>query len=167
MSDFSEKNPNEVSDVSNELKNKIRRERALVLIDNKINQVNYNGHTFYNSKPKTAFYKDSYHYSLKGVTEDDILKAKDEKIKSECIEVIKSINLEYENLKDMDVNLVLLETYKYFLVYMIKSFSPSFETKDITIDDLEEKFDELIDGKMTDDEELNRIIERCKVSNDK
>ncbi len=174
MSNFSEKNTNEVSV---DLKNKIRRERILEIIYNQKNKLVTNRTTFYNSAiPKIdAYYKSPTQFSLKGVTEADIIDLKNKKLKKDCIDFLNTIpdfkvdDKLINDFKEMDIDDVLLNTYLYFIGYQITRITPSYnEDKLNSIDYVEEMLDELIakKEKANKDDELERIMERCKVPND-
>jgi len=174
MSDFSPKNTNEVSE---ELKNKIRRERIIEIIYNQKNKLVYNRNTFYNSAiPKIdAYYKSPTQFSLKGVTEGDIEALKNKKLKKDCIDFLNTMSIlkvdDINDFKEMDIDDVLLNTYRKFLEYQIISNSKhgdDNEFNNISLDDIEEKLDKRIAKKENEnDDELKRNIERCKVPNDR
>ena len=174
MSDFSPKNTNEVSE---ELKNKIRRERILEIIYNQKNKLVTNRTTFYNSAiPKIdAYYKSPTQFSLKDLTEDDIIDLKNKKLKKDCVDLLYTMSIFkiddklINDFKEMDIDDVLLNTYLYFIGYQITRITPSYnEDKLNSIDYVEEMLDELIAKKENEhaDDELKRIMERCKVTND-
>ena len=173
MSDFSEKNTNEVS---SELKNKIRRERILEIIYNQKNKLVYNRNTFYNSAiPKIdAYYKSPTQFSLKDVTEADIIDLKNKKLKKDCIDFLNTMSIlkvdGINDFKEMDIDDVLLNTYRKFLEYQIISNSKhgdDNEFNNMSLDDIEETLDKRIAKKDNEnDNELKRIMERCKVPND-
>ena len=161
MSDFSPKNTNEVS-VSDELKNKIRRERILEIIYNQKNKLTYNRTTFYNSAiPKIdAYYKSPTQFSLKAVTEGDIEALKTKKLKKDCIDFLNTIPTFKVDVKlieafnEMDIDDVLLNTYLYFLGVKINSITPSLSEETLitmTIDEVEEMLDELIAKKESEE----------------
>jgi hypothetical protein len=144
-----------MNEVSEELKNKIRRERILIIVENHNNKIHWYGREFYNSRPKPVFFKYQCppQYSLKDVTEDDVEEWKNERIKDECVIFLNSIpdfKVEeglYKRFKDMDVNDVLIETYKLFLRYQIKRIAePVSEDafNNMSLDNLENMVDKLI-----------------------
>jgi len=150
MSDLVKINPNEAGE---ELKNKIRRERILTIVENHNNKIHWYGREFYNSRPKPVFFKheDPPQYSLKDVKETDIEEWKNKKIKDECVIFLNSIpQVEeglYSSFIDMNVNDVLIETYKLFLRYQIKRIAePVSEDafNNMNIDSLEEMLDKII-----------------------
>jgi len=153
--------------MSEELKNKIRRERILEIIYNEKHKLLYNHNTFYNSAiPKNdAYYKSPTQFSLKDVTEDDIIDLKNKKLKKDCVDLLYTIPIFkvddklIEAFKEMDIDEVLLNTYLYFLGVQINSITPCLNEEKLitmTIDEVEEMLDKLIVEK-----ELHRM-ERCK-----
>ena len=164
-----------MSEVSDELKNKIRRERILEIIYNQKNKLVTNSNTFYNSAiPKIdAYYKSPTQFSLKDVTEADIIDLKNKKLKKDCIDFLNTMSILkvdvklIEDFNEMDIDDVLLNTYLYFLGVKINSITPSLSEETLitmTIDEVEEMLDELIAKKENENDiELKRIMERCKV----
>ena len=73
----------------------------------------------------------------------------------------------------MDIDDVLLNTYRKFLEYQIISNSKhgdDNEFNNMSLDDIEETLDKRIAKKENEhgsDDELKRIMERCKVPNDR
>ena len=165
-----------MSEVSEELKNKIRRERIIEIIYNQKNKLTYNRNTFYNARPKTdAYYKSPTQFTLKDVNEEDIIDLKNKKIKKDCIDFLIDISpnivrsdSNIEAFNEMDIDDVLLITYRNFLEYQITRITPSLYG-DMSIDKVEELLDGLISKKekANKDDELKRIMERCKEPNDK
>ncbi len=175
MSDISQRNTNEMS---NELKNKIRRERIIEIIETENGRVRYDLNDFYNSKRKiNAYYKSPTQFSLKDVTEDDIEASKIKKLKKYCIGFLKTLPTFEDNDKLidsfilLDIDKVLLNTYFYFLEYQIIRINPSFNRESLntmTIDKVEELLDFYITKKENEhDNKLQKIMERCKVPNDR
>ncbi len=166
--------------MSEELKNKIRRERILEIIYNQKNKLVYNRNTFYNSAiPKfDAYYKSPTQFSLKDLTEDDIIDLKNKKLKIDCVDLLYTMSIFkiddklINDFKEMDIDDVLLNTYRKFLEYQIISNSKhgdDNEFNNMSLDDIEETLDKRIAKKENEhgsDDELKRIMERCKVSND-
>jgi hypothetical protein len=166
--------------MSEELKNKIRRERILEIIYNQKNKLVYNRNTFYNSAiPKfDAYYKSPTQFSLKDLTEDDIIDLKNKKLKKDCVDLLYTMSIFkiddklINDFKEMDIDDVLLNTYRKFLEYQIISNSKhgdDNEFNNMSLDDIEETLDKRIAKKENEhgsDDELKRIMERCKVSND-
>ena len=163
--------------MNEELKNKIRRERILEIIYNQKNKLVYNRNTFYNSAiPKIdAYYKSPTQFSLKGVTEADIIDLKNKKLKKDCIDFLNTMGIKVDNFveefKEMSVDEALLKTYRGFLDYQIISNSKhgdDNEFNNMSLDDIEETLDKRIAKKDNEnDNELKRIMEKCKVPNDK
>jgi hypothetical protein len=144
--------------MSDELKNKIRRERILEIIYNQKNKLVYNRNTFYNSAiPKIdAYYKSPTQFSLKGVTEGDIEALKNKKIKKDCIDFLNTMSIlkvdDINDFKEMDIDDVLLNTYSKFLEYQINRITPSYnEEKLYNIEYVEEMLDELIAKKESEE----------------
>ena len=149
-----------MNEVSEELKNKIRRERIIEIIYNQKNKLVSNRNTFYNSAiPKIdAYYKSPTQFSLKGVTEADIIDLKNKKLKRDCISFLNTIpDFKVDDIKDfkeMDIDDVLLNTYLYFIGYQITLILPSYnEDKLNSIDYVEEMLDELIAKKESEKSE--------------
>jgi len=141
--------------MNEELKNKIRRDRIIEIIYNHKNKLVYNSNTFYNSA--LAYYKSPTQFSLKGVTEADIIDLKNKKLKKDCIDFLNTIpdfkvNVKLiEDFKEMDIDDVLLNTYLYFIGYQITHILPTYnEDKLNSIDYVEEMLDELIAKKDED-----------------
>ena len=165
-----------MSELSDELKNKISRERILEIIYNQKNKLVYNRNTFYNSAiPKIdAYYKSPTQFSLKGVTEADIIDLKNKKLKKDCIDFLNTIPDfkvdDINDFKEMDIDDVLLNTYSKFLEYQIISNSKhgdDNEFNNMSLDDIEETLDKRIAKKDNENDiELKRIMEKCKVPND-
>ena len=165
-------------EINNELKNKIRRERILEIIYNQKNKLVYTRNTFYNSAiPKIdAYYKSPTQFSLKCVTEGDIIDLKNKKLKKDCIDLLYTMSILkiddkiIEDFKEMDIDDVLLNTYSKFLEYQIISNSKhgdDNEFNNMSLDDIEETLDKRIAKKENENDiEIKRIMERCKVPND-
>ncbi len=152
--------------MSEELKNKIRRERILEIMYNQKNKlVTHNLNTFYNSEcPKDdAYYKSPTQFSLKDVTEDDIINLKNKKIIKDCIDFLyyiyyikylKKIKINDNLIKLFKESDALLTTYLYFIKFQIKELSPSYNEVELkSIDELEEMLDELIALKRKENKE--------------
>lgn len=144
--------------MTEELKKQIRLDRIRTIVDNRINKLYWRNRDSYTiiPKPKPVFFKHDENptnkYSLKDVTEADIEEWKTERIKEDCVRFLGSCHYEedkvYKLFKDMDVNDVLIETYKLFLIYSIKRIGQpvgkdAFNKFPIDIDNLEEMHDKL------------------------
>ena len=129
-----------MNEVNEELKNKIRRERILIIVEN------------HNNRPKPVFFKheDPPQYTLKDVTEADIEEWKNKRIKDDCFIFLNSIpvfQVEDDLFKDMNVNDVLIETYELFLRYQIKRIAEPVSEEafnNMSLDNLENMVDKLI-----------------------
>ena len=161
--------------MAEELKKQIRLERIRIIVDNHDNKVHWYGREFYNSKPKPVFFKyeDPPQYTLKDITEADIEEWKNETLKKECVRFLGSIPYDgdelYKRFKDMDVNDVLIETYKLFLRFQIKRIAEPVSDdafNNMSLDNLENMVDKLIirneKEKKKDEAEVDRGQETKK-----
>ena len=149
-----------MSEMSDEFKNQIRRERILKMIKRYTNKVyikisKEDGKYVYNSIPNNVYYKSKTVFSLKDVTEDDLIKYQNEIVKEDCINFINSVckyshKQMIEITANMNVDEALLETYRVFLLNEINFYCPSFDTQ------------ELLD-KSTSTEEIEEILDECIV----
>ena len=139
--------------MSDELKTKIRLERIQTIVNNHNNKIHWYGREFYNSRPNPVYFKNECppQYSLKDITETDIDEWKNEHLKKECVIFLRSIpNVDselYKRFKDMDINDVLIETYKLYLKFQIKRWAePVSEDafNNMDLDSLEYMLDKLI-----------------------
>ncbi len=155
--------------MTDELKNKIRRERIIETIYNTKNKLIYNRNIFYNSAiPKVdAYYKSPNQFSLKDITEDDIIDSKNKKLKKDCIDFLYTIgNIKIddkliEDFKEMNIDEVLLKTYRNFLEYQIFSVAEPVDYiafNNMTLDALEEMLDKIIARK----EKISKDKEKYK-----
>ena len=143
--------------MTEELKNKIRRERILETIEN--SRINYNYNECCNFKLKNnAYYKSLNQFSLKDVTEENIVDSKNEKIKKDCIDFMNKLNIfkvEYidkltKYMKEMSIDEILLHIYHNFLFYQITRINKLDDYSvfnNMTLDDMEEMLDEIIANK--------------------
>jgi hypothetical protein len=149
--------------MTEELKNKIRRERIREIVNKRIV-------TLFNKND--AYYKPMTEEKVKYIIKDDIieLRKKDCEIYLNGIQsYIKNVDRIVEKFKEMDIDEVLLLTYRYNLLYNIILYESSddiLKQPELTIDDLEKRMVYLSEKKCEDDE-LKRIMERCKASNDR
>jgi hypothetical protein len=136
--------------MSEELKNKIRRERIRELLNDRIKR---------KYSPMTL-------EKTKDITKEDIIELR----KGDCIQYlkilipyIKDIDTITETFKEMDIDEVLLLTYRINLWYNIILYEHSDNVikEKLTVDALEERLISLEEKK-----ELKKIMERCKVPND-
>jgi hypothetical protein len=149
-----------MSEMNDEFKNQIRRERILKMIKRYTNKVyikisKEDGKYVYNSIPNNVYYKSKTVFSLKDVTEDDLIKFQNEIVKEDCINFINSVcKYSYDQMIKIDANMnvdeALLEAYRVFLLNEIHFYCPSFDTQ------------ELLD-KSTSTEEIEEILDECIV----
>jgi hypothetical protein len=150
-----------MSEMSEELKNKIRCERIREVVNNVI--------------VKKSLYKEEGYYKaltidkVKDITNDDIIELR----KRDCSIYIKDLypyikdtDTVVEKFKEMDINEVLLITYRFSLLYQIVLHELSdkvVKQTELSLDDLEKRLVELEEKKR--DESLKIVMERSKVPN--
>ncbi len=150
-----------MTEVSEELKAKIRCERIREVVNNVI--------------VKKSLYKEEVYYKaltidkVKDITNDDIIELR----KRDCSIYIKDLypyikdtDTVVEKFKEMDINEVLLLTYRFSLLYQIVLHELSdkvVKQTELSIDDLEKRLVDLEEKKR--DESLKIVIERSKVTN--
>lgn len=152
--------------MAEELKKQIRLERIREIVNRRIVTLFNKNEAYYKKNPMTE-------EKMKFIIKDDIL----EQRKKDCgiylkglCPYIKDTDSIIEKFKEMDINEVLLLTYRYRLLYNIAVYEKSDDIvnkSELTIDDLEKRLVNLSEKNREEEDEIQKEMERCKGSNDK